>query len=266
MRHITIKVHGCLPLPLPLNIAKEFLEPPPSKGIWEQDDILKIQKKDFPFLSTHYMMEKCLCDFWTLELLSCFLLQAHAFITYANSCFDLDGPTPFWDLVCDAFAGGLKYREEHPISHSLIDFLIDMKWYKNICFNKRTKKWLFTNLKFFAVHGNDSIHAVIKCLMRDVYDFKNILVTLGDNGDYEFMFLLSEEFDSEDLGQDVTTEFVLTNSISESIFLWIRTIDEGPISRLQVKEYMKQTLTDRTSENETRHLRHWRKSFKRKRE
>lgn len=260
MEHITIEIEYVCQTPVQLDIAQKFLKHSESQGIWEHGDILKMKGEDFPTLATEIYMGYCACTYYSLSLLSCFLSQARQFITFVNSSFD-KSITPFWDLVCDAFAGGLKYREENPECVTLIEFLKDMEEYKNMCFTENTINWLFSysNLKFFAVHGNDSIHAVIKCLMRDVDDFQNILVNLGDNGDYEFMFLLADKFSSKDFEKEVTTKFVLTNSISISIFLWICTIDEGFLSQLQVKEYVKQTLDNRSSENETKHMRYWRK-------
>jgi hypothetical protein len=223
------------------------LNPSQSKYLHVDPDCLS------PELNTIKLSEST--DFWVdmlimfqeqrfscLHLIS-FLDSVHGIVGELDKQFqlsNLDNTRTFTWYVEDALVNnGRQFRHDHPRYSPLIFLISDLlESVFPVFFTDSVRKWLFEHaLPFFAIHGNDTIHAIIKCLVYDAWSVKQILTQLGDNGDYEWLYFFAWRSGHKGNFQDINSTFLLKNNISMNIFVFINALMCSK-DRSDVKEFL----------------------------
>ena len=103
-----------------------------------------------------------------------------------NKMYPMCNNYTFWELVVDAFNGGLLHRQMNcrPLILQLCDVL---NWIRS-CIHPTVVDWVFDNLRYFVQHCSAVVHAFIRCLPRTSVELGSVC-NLLDNGDFEWLFL-----------------------------------------------------------------------------
>jgi hypothetical protein len=148
-----------------------------------------------------------------------------------NRVYPLNGDYDLMFYIEDAFVrNGIQFRHDFPkepplifIVSDLLDSVFQDYFSESVC------TWLFEHsLSFFAMYGNDTIHAIIKCLAKHPHYVRKILTKFGDNGDFEWLYFIyrhnHQGRDFMTFARNIDIKFVLHHNISLNLFACLNSL------------------------------------------